>query len=107
MPVARRIDEIVGLLESFALGEVAVPKKRIKAALKLLDLMIDDAPPPPDDDGGDEVPMPVADAEDRAVVILRSPRSQISYVAAHPDPRDRPSRRAAGRDTAREGRPPF
>ena len=55
MPVAPRIDEVIALLEAYALGEIAVPKKRIKAALKLLDLMIEDAPPWPDD--GDEAPV--------------------------------------------------
>jgi hypothetical protein len=64
MPVAPRIDEVVKLLEAFVLGEIDLPKGRVKAALKLLDLMIDDAPPP---DGGDEVP---ALADDQAVLVF-------------------------------------
>jgi hypothetical protein len=67
MPVARRIDEVVALLEAYALGEAAVPKKRIKAALKLLDLMMDDAPPP---DGGNEAPA-LTDDQD---VLVSPPR---------------------------------
>jgi hypothetical protein len=104
MHATSRIDEILTMLGAFALGEINLPKRRVTTALKLLNLMIADAPLPPD--GGDEMPR-LADADDRAVQVLRSPRSQISYVAAHPGPRDRPPRRAAGRDTAREGRSPF
>ncbi len=51
---AQRIDEVVSLLESYALGEIDLPKGRVMAALKLLDLGIGDAPPPND---GDEVPV--------------------------------------------------
>jgi hypothetical protein len=51
MPVAPRIDEIVTLLEGFALGEVDLPRERVMAALKLLDLIVPDARPP--DDGAE------------------------------------------------------
>ena len=47
-----RIGEVVELLEAFALGEVDLPRERVMAALKLLDLMVPDARPWPDD--GDE-----------------------------------------------------
>ena len=50
-----RIGEVVELLEAFALGEVDLPRERVMAALKLLDLMVPDAPPWPD--GGDEAPV--------------------------------------------------
>ena len=43
-----RIGEVVELLEAFALGEVDLPRERVMAALKLLDLMIDDAVAPDD-----------------------------------------------------------
>ena len=46
-----RIGEVVELLEAFALGEVDLPRERVMAALKLLDLMVPDAPPP--DDGAE------------------------------------------------------
>jgi hypothetical protein len=58
-----RIGEVVELLEAYALGEVDLPRERVMAALKLLDLMIDDAPPP---DGGDEAPVL---ADDQAVLV--------------------------------------
>ena len=45
---AQRIDEVVRLLESFVLGETNLSKRQVKAALRLLDLMVSDAPP---DDG--------------------------------------------------------
>ena len=44
-----RIDEIIDLLQAFALGEVDLPRERVMTALRLLDWAIDDAPPPPDD----------------------------------------------------------
>jgi hypothetical protein len=50
-----RIGEVVELLEAYALGEVDLPRERVMAALKLLDLMVPDAPPWPDD--GDEAPV--------------------------------------------------
>ena len=50
-----RIGEVVELLEAFALGEVDLPRERVMAALKLLDLMVPDARPWPDD--GDEAPV--------------------------------------------------
>ena len=50
-----RIDEIIDLLQAFALGEVDLPRERVMAALKLLDLMVPDARPWPDD--GDEEPV--------------------------------------------------
>ena len=43
-----RIGEVVELLEAYALGEVDLPRERVMAALKLLDLMVPDAPPPDD-----------------------------------------------------------
>ena len=46
-----RIGEVVELLEAFALGEVDLPRERVMAALKLLDLMVPDASPP--DDGAE------------------------------------------------------
>jgi hypothetical protein len=42
---AQRIDEIVELLEAYALGEIDLPRERVMAALRLLDWAIDDAPP--------------------------------------------------------------
>jgi hypothetical protein len=42
---AQRIDEVVRLLESFLLGEIDLPEKRITAALRLLDWAIPDASP--------------------------------------------------------------
>ena len=48
---AQRIDEVVMLLERFVLGEVTLSKRQVKAALRLLDLMVPDAPPP--DDGAE------------------------------------------------------
>lgn len=63
---ATRIDEIVELLEAFALGERHLDKRQVRVALKLLDLMIDDAPPP---DGGDEAPV---FANDQTVLIFPS-----------------------------------
>jgi hypothetical protein len=61
MRVSRRIDEVVALLEAYALGEIDLPEGRVTAALKLLEWAIDDAPPPPD--GGDEAPE-LADDQD-------------------------------------------
>ena len=51
MSGAQRIDEVVMLLERFVLGEVTLSKRQVKAALRLLDLTIDDAPRP--DDGAE------------------------------------------------------
>jgi hypothetical protein len=65
MRVTRRLDELVKLLESYALGEVDLPHGRVMAALKLLDLMVPDAPPP---DDGDEAPVL---ADDQAVLVFR------------------------------------
>jgi hypothetical protein len=65
MRVSRRIDEIITLLEKFALGELAVPKSRVAAALRLLDLYVADSPP--DGDGGNEAPAAV---DDRAVAAF-------------------------------------
>jgi hypothetical protein len=50
-----RIDEIIELLQAFALGEIELPLERVAAALRLLDWAIDDAPPWPDN--GDEAPV--------------------------------------------------
>jgi hypothetical protein len=44
MRVTLRIDEIVDLLQSHALGEIDLPEGRLQVALKLLDLMIDARP---------------------------------------------------------------
>jgi hypothetical protein len=52
---AQRIDEIVKLLEAYALGQIDLRRERVMAALKLLDLMVPDATPWPDD--GDEAPV--------------------------------------------------
>jgi hypothetical protein len=60
MRMTRRIDEVVALLEAYALGEIDLSEGRVTTALKLLDLMINDAPPP---DGGNEVPE-LADDQD-------------------------------------------
>jgi hypothetical protein len=60
---AQRIDEILSLLERFALGEASLSKRQVKVALKLLDLMIDDEPP---DDDGYEAPVVT---DDQAVLI--------------------------------------
>ena len=46
MSGAQRIDKVVALLERFVLGEVTLSNRQVKAALKLLDLTIEDAPPP-------------------------------------------------------------
>jgi hypothetical protein len=62
--MVQRIDEVVALLQSYALGEMDLPKRRVMAALKLLDLMIDDARPP---DDGAEVLM---SADDQAVLTF-------------------------------------
>jgi hypothetical protein len=43
MPVAPRIDEVIALLESFALGEIDLPHERVMAAVALLNLAIPDA----------------------------------------------------------------
>lgn len=66
MRVSRRIDEVVALLEGYALGEIDLPERRVMAALKLLDLYIADAVPP---DGGNEVP---ALADDQNVLVFPS-----------------------------------
>jgi hypothetical protein len=57
MHMIPRIDEVLTLLERFALGELDVSEDRIKVALRLIDLMLDDEPP--DDGGGDEAPIDV------------------------------------------------
>ena len=44
MRVSRRIDEVVALLEAYALGEIDLPEGRVTAAIRLLDWAIDDAP---------------------------------------------------------------
>jgi hypothetical protein len=67
MRVSRRINEIVELLEGYALGEHDLPEGRVMAALRLLDWAIDDAPPPPD--GGGEAPV-LGDADDQAVLVF-------------------------------------
>jgi hypothetical protein len=67
MPVVRRIDEIVTLLERFALGEIHVSKKRVLAAIKLLDLGISDELPPLDPEEA-----PLDDAADQTVLIFPS-----------------------------------
>jgi hypothetical protein len=48
---AQRLDEIIQLLQDFALGEIDLPRERVMAALRLLDWAIDDAPLP--DDGAE------------------------------------------------------
>jgi hypothetical protein len=65
MRVSRRIDEVVALLEGYALGEIDLPERRVMAALKLLDFCIDDARPP---DGGDAVPVL---ADDPTILVFR------------------------------------
>jgi hypothetical protein len=49
-----RIDEIVELLEAYALGEIDLPEGRMSTALALFERATDDEPPPPDD--GNEEP---------------------------------------------------
>jgi hypothetical protein len=66
----QRIDEIIELLQAFALGEIDLPHERAMAAVRLLDWAIDDAPPP---DDGAEVLM---SADDR--VIWKFPRKFVS-----------------------------
>ena len=56
MSGAQRIDEVVMLLERFVLGEINLSKRQVKAAIRLLDLAIPDAPRP---DDGAEVLMSV------------------------------------------------
>ena len=68
MHVVRRIDEVLTMLERFALGEATMSERRVRVALRLLDLALDDAPPPPE--GGDGAPIS-ADAADRAVLVFR------------------------------------
>jgi hypothetical protein len=46
---AQRIDEVISLLERYVLGEIELPRERVMAAIKLLDLMVPDARP--SDDG--------------------------------------------------------
>jgi hypothetical protein len=67
---AQRIDEIISLLESYVLDGLDLPHERVMAALRLLDLMIDDARP---HDDGAEVLM---SADDR--VIWKFPRKFVS-----------------------------
>jgi hypothetical protein len=45
----QRIDEVIALLESFALGKIELPHGRVAAALKLLNLTVPDARPPESD----------------------------------------------------------
>lgn len=59
-----RIDEIVELLEAYVLDGLDLSEQRVAAALRLLDLAIDDALPPND---GDEEPI---SADDRAVLAF-------------------------------------
>jgi hypothetical protein len=56
---AQRIDEIIELLQAFALGEIDLPHERVMAALALLDWAIPDASLP--DDGA---------ADDQAVLTF-------------------------------------
>ena len=65
MPVAPRIDEVVEQLERYVLGEISLTKRQVRAGLRLLDLMIDDAPFPGD---GDEELLELVD--DRAVLTF-------------------------------------
>jgi hypothetical protein len=51
---AQRIDEIIELLQAFALGEIDLPRKRVKAALALLNLTVPDASLPDDGAADDE-----------------------------------------------------
>jgi hypothetical protein len=51
MSGAQRIDEVVELLEAFALGEIDLPRERVAAALRLIDWAIDDATPSDGDEG--------------------------------------------------------
>ena len=48
---AQRIAEIISLLEAYVLGETNLSKRQVKAALRLLDWAVPDAPPP--DDGAE------------------------------------------------------
>ena len=57
--MSQRIDEIIELLQAFALGEVDLPRERVAAALALLNLTVPDARPP--DDGA---------ADDQAVLTF-------------------------------------
>jgi hypothetical protein len=66
--VLDRIDEIITLLQAYALGELTLPKRRVTAALRLLDLAIDDALPP--DGDGEEMP----ELADDRVVLIYPPR---------------------------------
>ena len=59
-----RIDEIVTLLEAYVLDGLDLSEQRVAAALKLLDLAIDDELPP---DDGDELPEL---ADDHAVLTF-------------------------------------
>jgi hypothetical protein len=67
MHVIPRLNEIMTLLQSHALGEITLSAERLQVALKLLDLATDDDPPP---DGGEEVSA-VADAP---AVLVFAPR---------------------------------
>jgi hypothetical protein len=49
--MSQRIDEIIQLLQDFALGEIDLPRERVAAALRLLDWAIDDATPSDGDEG--------------------------------------------------------
>jgi hypothetical protein len=64
MPGAQRIDEIIELLQAFALGEITLPREQVAAALALLNLMVPDARPL---DDGAEVLM---SADDQAVLTF-------------------------------------
>jgi hypothetical protein len=67
MHMIPRIDEVLTLLERFALGEATMSERRVRVALRLLDLALDDAPPPPNEP--DEAPV-LADPDDQAVVAF-------------------------------------
>jgi hypothetical protein len=71
MHMIPRIDEVLTMLERFALGEATMSERRVRVALRLLDIALDDAPPP---DDGDEAQV-LADADQ---VVLAFP----SKVAA-------------------------
>ena len=64
MSGAQRIDEVISLLERYVLGEIDLPRERVMAGLKLVDLMVPDARPA---DGDVEVLM---SADDQAVLTF-------------------------------------
>jgi hypothetical protein len=68
MHMIPRIGEILTVLEQFALGEATMSERRVRVALRLLDVAMDDAPPPPD--GGGEVPLP----PDAGAVLVFPPK---------------------------------